>query len=388
MNITNDIRYVGVNDHQIDLFEGQYSVPNGMSYNSYMIFDKKIAVMDSVDINFGEEWINKIKKELEEAGKAFPDYIVVHHMEMDHSANIALFMQTFPQTKIVSSKIAFVIMRNYLGTDYAERQVVISEGDVLELGKHKLNFISAPNVHWPEVMFSYDTKDKVLFSADAFGKFGALDIEEKWEDEARRYYFGIVGKFGDLVQNVLQKLSDIEIKKICPLHGPVLEEDVSHYVDLYDKWSSYTSEKDGVFIAYTSVYGNTKKVAENLASILKEKGCNVITADLSREDWAKCVGNAFCYSKLVLASTTYCGGVFPKMREFIEHLTERNFQNRTIAFMENGTWNPICAKLMSQFFSDSKDMKFIQNRVTIKTAFKEENEPQMQALVSDLLNDC
>ena len=348
MKITNDIKYVGVNDHEIDLFEGQFIVPNGMSYNSYIIMDEKIAVMDSVDANFGDQWIANIKEVL--ADKS-PDYLVVHHMEMDHSANIAKFMEVFPSAKIVSSKLAFVMMKNYFGTDFSENQIVVSEGSTLELGKHKLNFVAAPNVHWPEVIMSYESTDKVLFSADGFGKFGALDVEEEWACEARRYYFGIVGKFGDAVQAVLKKLSGIDVKFICPLHGPVLSENLEYYINLYDTWSSYGVESEGVFVAYTSVYGNTKKAVEKFVEILKEKGCpKVAVADLAREDMAECVEDAFRYGKLILATTTYTNDIFPFMKEFIHHLTDRNYQNRKIGLIENGTWNPLAAKVMTNMF--------------------------------------
>ena len=383
MQVTNDIKYVGVNDHEIDLFEGQFIVPNGMSYNSYIIMDEKIAVMDSVDANFGDQWIANIKNEL--AGKS-PDYLVVHHMEMDHSANIKKFMETFPTAKIVSSKLAFVMMKNYFGTDFSENQIVVTEGSTLELGKHKLNFVTAPNVHWPEVIMSYESTDKVLFSADGFGKFGALDVEEEWACEARRYYFGIVGKFGDAVQAVLKKLSGIDVKIICPLHGPVLSENLEYYINLYNTWSSYGVESEGVFVAYTSVYGNTKKAVEKFAEILKEKGCaKVAVADLAREDMAECVEDAFRYGKIILATTTYTNDIFPFMKEFIHHLTDRNYQNRKIGLIENGTWNPLAAKVMTKMFENCKNITFCPTVVTIKTAMNNETVNELEKLAEEIL---
>ena len=383
MQVTNDIKYVGVNDHQIDLFEGQFIVPNGMSYNSYLILDEKIAVMDSVDANFGDQWIANIKNEL--AGKS-PDYLVVHHMEMDHSANIAKFMEVFPNAKIVSSKLAFVMMKNYFGTDFSENQIVVTEGSSLELGKHKLNFVTAPNVHWPEVIMSYESTDKVLFSADGFGKFGALDVEEEWACEARRYYFGIVGKFGDAVQSVLKKLSGIDVKIICPLHGPVLSENLEYYINLYDTWSSYKPETEGVFVAYTSVYGNTKKAVEKFAEILKAKGCpKVAVADLAREDMAECVEDAFKYGKIVLATTTYTNDIFPFMKEFIHHLTDRNYQNRKIGLIENGTWNPMANKVMESMFANSKNITILPTKVTIKTAMNDDTILSLEKLAEEIL---
>lgn len=383
MQITNEIKYVGVNDHKIDLFEGQFIVPNGMSYNSYVILDDKIAVMDSVDQNFGDEWISNIKNII---GNKSPDFLVVHHMEMDHSANIAKFMETFPNAKIVSSKLAFVMMKNYFGTDFENRQIVVAEGSTLELGKHTLNFVAAPNVHWPEVIMSYESSEKVLFSADGFGKFGALDVEEEWACEARRYYFGIVGKFGDAVQAVLKKLAGIEVKVICPLHGPVLTENLDYYINLYDTWSSYSVESEGVFIAYTSVYGNTKKAVEKFAEILKAKGCpKVAVADLAREDMAECVEDAFKYGKIVLATTTYTNDIFPFMKDFIHHLTGRNYQNRTIGLIENGTWNPLAAKVMTKMFENSKNITFCPTVVTIKTAMKEDTIVALEKLAEEIL---
>ena len=383
MKITNDIKYVGVNDHEIDLFEGQFIVPNGMSYNSYIVMDEKIAVMDSVDANFGDQWIANIKEVL---GDKTPDYLVVHHMEMDHSANIAKFMEVFPNAKIVSSKLAFVMMKNYFGTDFSENQIVVTEGSSLELGKHKLNFVTAPNVHWPEVIMSYESTDKVLFSADGFGKFGALDVEEEWACEARRYYFGIVGKFGDAVQAVLKKLSGIDVNFICPLHGPVLSENLEYYINLYDTWSSYGVESEGVFVAYTSVYGNTKKAVEKFVEILKEKGCpKVAVADLAREDMAECVEDAFRYGKIILATTTYTNDIFPFMKEFIHHLTDRNYQNRKIGLIENGTWNPLAAKVMTKMFENSKDINFCSTVVTIKTAMNDKTVTDLEKLAEEIL---
>lgn len=383
MQITNEIKYVGVNDHKIDLFEGQFIVPNGMSYNSYVILDDKIAVMDSVDQNFGDEWISNIKNVI---GNKSPDFLVVHHMEMDHSANIAKFMETFPNAKIVSSKLAFVMMKNYFGTDFENRQIVVAEGSTLELGKHTLNFVAAPNVHWPEVIMSYESSEKVLFSADGFGKFGALDVEEEWACEARRYYFGIVGKFGDAVQAVLKKLAGIEVKVICPLHGPVLTENLDYYINLYDTWSYYGVESEGVFIAYTSVYGNTKKAVEKFAEILKAKGCpKVAVADLAREDMAECVEDAFKYGKIVLATTTYTNDIFPFMKDFIHHLTGRNYQNRTIGLIENGTWNPLAAKVMTKMFENSKNITFCPTVVTIKTAMNDETVNGLEKLAEEIL---
>ena len=346
MNITNDIQYIGVNDHDIDLFESQYTVENGMAYNSYVILDDKIAVMDTVDIHFADEWMDNLQKVLD--GKT-PDYLIIQHMEPDHSANIGKFMDTYKDAVIVSSSKAFVMMKNFFGTDFSERRIVVGEGDTLELGKHILNFVAAPMVHWPEVIVSYDSRDKVLFSADAFGKFGALDIEEDWACEARRYYIGIVGKYGVQVQSLLKKTASLDIEIICPLHGPILKENLDYYLNLYNIWSSYSVESDGIVIAYTSVYGNTKKAVEFLAEKLYSKGCpKVVVNDLARCDMAEAVEDAFRYGKIVLATTTYNGDVFPFMREFIHHLTERNFQNKTIAFIENGSWAPTAAKTMKR----------------------------------------
>lgn len=347
MTVTNDIKYIGVNDHEIDLFEGQYIVPNGMAYNSYVIMDEKIAVMDTVDQNFTDEWFAKLETEL--AGRT-PDYIVVQHMEPDHSANLANFMEKYPTATVVATAAAFNMMKNFFGKDYADRRMMVKEGDTLSLGKHELTFVMAPMVHWPEVMVTYDSTDKVLFSADGFGKFGALDVEEDWACEARRYYIGIVGKFGAQVQALLKKAAGLDIQIICPLHGPVLTENLGYYIGLYDTWSSYGVETDGVVIAYTSVYGHTKEAAELLAKKLTEKGCpKVAVNDLARCDMAEAVEDAFRYGKLVLATTTYNGDIFPFMREFINHLTERNFQNRTIGLIENGAWAPMAAKVMKGY---------------------------------------
>lgn len=388
MTICDDVKYVGVNDHEIDLFESQFKVPNGMSYNSYVILDDKIAVMDSVDENFGEQWLENIKNVLKnDAGGRIPDYLVVHHMEMDHSANIKKFIENYPDTKIVASKMAFSIMKNLFGTDFTENQIVVAEGSVLELGKHTLEFIAAPNVHWPEVVFSYDKTSKILFSADAFGKFGALDVQDdNWDDEARRYYFGIVGKFGNFVQQVLKKLSNVNITTICPLHGPVITENLEHYIKLYDTWSSYQPENEGVLIAYTSVYGHTRQAVEKLAQILIDKGCQkVFTVDLARNEMSKCVEDAFRYDKLVLATTTYAGDIFPFMKEFILQLTERNFQNRKIALIENGSWVPNAAKVMTSLFEKSKDITFTPSKVTIKTAMNDETVKLLENLADEIL---
>ncbi len=381
MTITNDIRYIGVNDHDIDLFEGQYVVPNGMAYNSYIIMDEKIAVMDTVDGAFGGEWLAKTEAEL--AGKS-PDYLVVHHMEPDHSANIAAFAEKYPEAKIVSSKQAFVMMKQFFGTDYADRQVVVAEKSTLELGRHTLNFIAAPMVHWPEVVMSYDSADKVLFSADGFGKFGALDVDEDWACEARRYYFGIVGKYGAQVQAVLKKAAALDIAVICPLHGPVLSGDLGRYIGLYDAWSSYRPESEGVVIACASVYGNTRRAADMLAAKLADKGVKVSVHDLARDDMAECVEDAFRYDRLVLASPTYNADVFPFMRTFIESLTERNYQKRKVAFIENGSWAPLAAKVMKSMFEKSKDITFAETTVTVRSAINADSEAQIAALADEL----
>ncbi|MBP5552529.1 MAG: FprA family A-type flavoprotein [Spirochaetales bacterium] len=382
MKVTDDIIYVGVNDHEIDLFEGQYEVPNGMAYNSYIIMDEKIAVMDSVDRRFTQQWLDNIRKDL---GDRRPDYLVVQHMEPDHSANIANFMKAYPGTVVVASARAFPMMKNFLGDDYASCRIEVGEGSTLELGKHTLRFFVAPMVHWPEVIMTYDCTDKVLFSADAFGKFGALDADEDWACEARRYYFGIVGKYGVQVQNVLKKVSGLEISAICPLHGPILSDNLGYYLNLYNIWSSYAVESEGVLIAYTSVYGNTKKAVELLEQKLKEKGCpKVAVTDLARDDMAEAVEDAFRYGKIVLASTTYNGDVFPFMRTFIEHLTERNYQNRTVAIIENGSWALQAAKVMTGLLASSKNITFAQNTVSIKSALNDEGRAQIDALASEL----
>lgn len=385
MEITSDIKYVGVNDHNVDLFEGQYVVKNGMSYNSYVIMDEKIAVFDTVDAHFTHEWLDNIENTV---GSRCPDYLVIQHMEPDHSANIANFMQLYKETKIVSSAKAFSMMKQFFGTDFADRQIVVKEGDTLSLGKHLLTFVAAPMVHWPEVIVTYDSYDKVLFSADGFGKFGALDVEEDWADEARRYYIGIVGKYGAQVQNLLKKAAGLDIQTICPLHGPVLKENLGYYLGLYDTWSSYTAETEGILIAYTSVYGNTKKAVETLADKLRTKGCpDVVVMDLARCDMAKAVENAFRYSKLVLATTTYNAGIFPFMHEFITNLTERNFQNRIIGLIENGTWAPLAAKTMKQMLEGCKKLTFTDSTVRIHSALDETSSAQLEVMAEELCRD-
>jgi len=382
MFITNDIKYIGVNDHEIDLFEGQYIVPNGMSYNSYVILDEKIAVLDSVDAGFTEEWLSNVREVL---GDRSPDYFIVQHMEPDHSANIANFMREYADVKIVASAKAFVMMKQFFGTDFPEQKLVVGEGDKLSLGKHELTFITAPMVHWPEVIVTYDSTDKVLFSADGFGKFGALDVEEEWACEARRYYFGIVGKYGMPVQTLLKKAATLDIQTICPLHGPALKENLGYYLGLYNTWSSYQPEEEGVVIAYTSIYGNTKKAVHALADALKAKGCpKVVINDLARCDMAEAVEDAFRYSKLVLATTTYNGDMFPFMKEFINHLTERGYSNRTVAFMENGSWAPVAAKFMKRMLEDSKNLAFAENSVKIVSALNQESSAQVEALADEL----
>ena len=382
MNITKDIRYIGVNDREIDLFEGQYVVPEGMAYNSYVILDEKIAVMDSVDARFGEEWLSKLRAVI---GDRAPDYLIVQHMEPDHSANITTFAAAYPQAKIVASAKAFAMMKNFFGTDFADRQVVVGEGSTLSLGKHELTFITAPMVHWPEVIMTYDGADRVLFSADAFGKFGALDAEEDWACEARRYYFGIVGKYGAQVQAVLKKAAALDIKTICPLHGPVLSENLGYYLDLYNTWSGYGTESEGVLIAYTSVYGNTQKAVEELAELLKKAGCpKVVVNDLARCDMAEAVEDAFRYGKLVLATTTYNMDIFPFMRSFIDHLTERNFQNKTVAFIENGSWAPMATKVMRGMLEKCKNITYTEAGVRIMSALNEESRAQLCALAEEL----
>lgn len=379
-SITADLHYVGINDTTIDLFEGQYNVPHGMSYNSYIIKDEKSAVMDTVDAHFGAEWLAQVAATL---GSTSPDYLVVHHMEPDHSANIALFAEKYPSAIIVSSKQAFAMMKQFFGTDFPDRQLVVGEGSTLPLGSHTLNFVTAPMVHWPEVIMSYDSKDKVLFSADGFGKFGAVGIDEDWADEARRYYFGIVGKYGAQVQAVLKKAQALDIAKICPLHGPVLTENLGYYIGLYDKWSSYTPEVDGTFIAYTSVYGNTKKAAELLAEKLAEKGAKAELCDLARSDMSKAVENAFKYSKLTLATTTYNAGLFPFMRDFVDHLIERNYQKRKVGIIENGSWAPVAAKAIKAAFEKSKEIEFAQT-VTVRSALNSESAAAIAALAEEL----
>ena len=385
MNITNDIKYVGVNDHNVDLFEGQYVVENGMAYNSYVIMDDKIAVMDTVDAHFTHEWLDNLEKVL---GGRRPDYLIIQHMEPDHSANIANFMKLYTDTTIVSSAKAFTMMGQFFGTDFADRRIVVGEGSVLELGRHTLTFVTAPMVHWPEVIVTYDSYDKVLFSADGFGKFGALDVEEDWACEARRYYIGIVGKYGAQVQALLKKAAGLDIQIICPLHGPVLTENLGYYLNLYDIWSSYSVETEGIMIAYTSVYGNTKKAVDILAEKLREKGCpKVVVNDLARCDMAEAVEDAFRYSKLVLATTTYNADVFPFMKEFINHLTERNYQNRTVALIENGSWAPQAAKTMKRMLEGSKKLTFTDTTVTIKSALSEESSAQLESLADELCRD-
>lgn len=382
MFITNDIRYVGVNDHQVDLFEGQYKVPGGMAYNSYVILDEKIAIMDTVDKNFTHEWLDNIQSAL---GGRKPDYLVVQHMEPDHAANVGNFMKLYPETTIVSSAKAFNMMGPFFGTCYEDRRIVVGEGDTLSLGKHTLAFVAAPMVHWPEVIVTYDVLDKVLFSADGFGKFGALDVDEPWDDEARRYYIGIVGKYGAQVQALLKKAATLDIQTICPLHGPVLKENLGHYIRLYDLWSSYTVETEGVVIAYTSVYGNTKAAVEKLADKLRANGCpRVIVHDLARCDMAQAVADAFRYSKLVLATTTYNADVFPFMKEFIHHLTERNFRNRTVALMENGSWAPLAAKVMRKMLEECRNLTFTETTVRILSALNETSAKQVDALANEL----
>lgn len=383
MEISNDIKYVGVNDHEVDLFEGMYDVPNGMAYNSYVILDEKIAVMDTVDAHFGDEWLGNIEKVL--GGRA-PDYLVVQHMEPDHSANIRVFAEKYPSAKLVASAKAFVMMKQFFDDNFSDKQVVVGENDTLSLGRHTLTFITAPMVHWPEVIMTYDDVDKALFSADGFGKFGALDAEEDWACEARRYYFGIVGKYGAQVQAVLKKAAGLNIERILPLHGPMLLENLGYYLNLYNIWSSYGVESEGVVIAYTSVYGNTKKAVELLAKRLEEGGCPKVTVtDLARDDMAEAVEDAFRYGKLVLATTTYNADIFPFMRDFILHLTERNYQNRTIGIIENGSWAPTAAKVIKGMFEKSKDIRFTDTTVTLKSALNSASEAQIEALAKELL---
>lgn len=383
MEITKDIKYIGVNDHDIDLFEGQYAVPAGMAYNSYVIKDEKIAVMDTVDAHFGEQWLANLRDALD--GRA-PDYLVVQHMEPDHSANIAAFAQAYPDATIVASAKAFTMMKNFFGTDYAERRTVVGDGDTLPLGEHTLTFVTAPMVHWPEVIVTYDSRDKVLFSADGFGKFGALDTEEDWACEARRYYFGIVGKYGAQVQALLRKASALDIAVICPLHGPVLTENLGYYLGLYNTWSSYTPESYGVLIAYTSVYGNTKAAAELLAERLRERGCEkVVLTDLARSDIAEAVEDAFRYDRLVLATTTYNAELFPFMREFISELTERGYRGRKVGLVENGSWAPMAAKVMRGMLEGCKDITFTDTTVRILSALSEESRAAIDAMADELM---
>ena len=382
MFVTEDIRYIGVNDHDVDLFEGQYTVENGMSYNSYVILDEKVAVMDTVDAHFGVEWLQNLATELN--GRR-PDYLVVQHMEPDHSANIAVFMETYPEAQIVSSAKAFVMMQQFFGTDFPEHKVVVGEGSTLKLGRHTLTFVTAPMVHWPEVIVTYDSTDKVLFSADGFGKFGALDVEEDWVDEARRYYIGIVGKYGAQVQALLKKAAALDIAIICPLHGPVLNENLGYYLDKYNTWSSYAVEDEGVVIAYTSVYGHTKEAVEELAEKLNQRGCpNVVVADLARCDMAEVVADAFRYSKLVLATTTYNATIFPHMQSFIDHLTARNYQGRTVGMIENGAWAPMAAKVMKKMLETSKNLTYTDTTVTVKCALNDASRAQIDALADEL----
>ena len=385
MNITKDIRYIGVNDRKVDLFEGQYVVPNGMCYNSYAIMDEKIAIMDTVDVNFTHEWLDNIQNVL---GGRTPEYLVVQHMEPDHSANIMQFMKAYPNAKVVSSAKAFVMMKNFFGTDFADNRIVVGEGDTLSLGTHTLTFVTAPMVHWPEVIVTYDSTDKVLFSADGFGKFGAMDADEPWADEARRYYIGIVGKYGAQVQALLKKAAGLDIEKICPLHGPVLTEDLGYYINLYNTWSSYEPEEEGIVIAYTSVYGNTKKAVVQLAEALKVNGCpKVVTYDLARCDMSAAVADAFRYSKLVLATTTYNADVFPFMREFIDHLTERNFSNRTVAMIENGSWAPQAVKVMRGMLEKCKNLTYTETSVRILSALNEESQTQLRQMTEELCRE-
>ena len=385
MTVTNDIRYIGVNDHQVDLFEGQYAVPNGMAYNSYVILDEKIAIMDTVDIHFTDEWLHNMEEVL---GDRTPDYLVVQHMEPDHSASIDVFLKKYPEAIVVSSAQAFKMMGNFFGTEYTDRRIVVGEGSTLELGSHVLTFVTAPMVHWPEVIVTYDSKDKVLFSADGFGKFGALDVEEEdWACEARRYYIGIVGKYGPQVQALLKKAAGLDIQIICPLHGPVLTENLGYYINLYDIWSSYRVESEGIVIAYSSIYGNTAAAAVLLAEALEERGCpKVVVNDLARCDMHEAVEDAFRYGTLVLASPTYNGDIFPFTKEFIHHLTDRNYQNRTVAFIENGSWAPQAAKVMKNMLAGSKNLTFADTTVKVLSALNEESKAQIDALAEELMS--
>lgn len=385
MEISADVKYIGVNDHDIDLFEGQYVVPNGMSYNSYVIIDEKIAVLDTVDAGVTQEWLDNLKKAL---GFREPDYLIVQHMEPDHSANIMSFINDYPNATIVASAPAFTMIRQFFGTDFSKQRIVVKEKDTLSLGKHTLTFITAPMVHWPEVIVTYDSYDKILFSADAFGKFGALDVDEDWVCEARRYYIGIVGKYGMQVQGLLKKAAALDIQTICSLHGPVLKDNLEYYLGLYNTWSSYAVETEGILIAYTSIYGNTKKAVEILAEKLRAKGCpKVVVADLAREDMAECVAYAFEYGKMVLATTTYNAGIFPFMREFINHLAERNYQNRTVALIDNGSWAPTAVKTMRTMLEGCKNITFTENSVCIRSALSDESSAQLEALAEELCGE-
>ena len=382
VSVTDTIRYIGVNDHQIDLFEGQYPVPNGMAYNSYVILDQKIAVMDTVDINFTQEWLRNLETEL---GGRKPDYLVIQHMEPDHSASIRHFLEAYPDTTVVATAKAFAMISQFFDLDLADHALTAENGATLSLGAHELNFIFAPMVHWPEVMMTYDSTDKVLFSADAFGKFGALDVEEDWDCEARRYYIGIVGKYGAQVQNVLKKAAGLDIQTICPLHGPVLQDNLAHYIEKYNIWSSYAVESEGVMIAYTSVYGHTKAAVCLLADKLKENGCpKVVVCDLARDEMTEAVDDAFRYGKLVLATTTYNADIFPFMKQFIDHLTERNYQNRTIGLIENGSWAPLAVKIMKGMFEKSKNITWLDTSVTIKSALNDDSHAQIEAMAKEL----
>ena len=381
MLITKDIRYIGVNDHQVDLFEGQYPVPNGIAYNSYVILDEKIAVMDTVDANFTQPWLQNLSAAL--AGRQ-PDYLIVQHMEPDHAANVDRFLELYPEAVVVASAKAFAMMKGFFGTDYAGRRIVVGEGDTLSLGAHTLTFVTAPMVHWPEVIVTYDSHDKVLFSADGFGKFGALDVSEPWDDEARRYYIGIVGKYGAQVQALLKKAAALDIQMICPLHGPVLTENLGHYLNLYDIWSSYRVESEGIVIAYTSIYGNTKTAVELLAQRLKDKGEKVVVHDLARCDMSEAISDAFRYGKLVLATTTYNGDVFPFMKTFLHGLTERNFRGRTVGLIENGSWAPVAAKVMQQILSECRELRFTDTTVRIRSALDDASRAQLEAMADEL----
>lgn len=384
MNISNSVKYIGVNDYKIDMFEGQYAVPNGMAYNSYAIIDEKLAIMDSVDARFTYEWFGRIDEAL---GGKEPDYLIVQHMEPDHSGSLFKFAAKYPKTKIVASAMAFNMMKNFFGDNFEERAIIVDDGDTLDLGGRQLTFVTAPMVHWPEVIMTYDNKDKLLFTADAFGKFGTLDTLEEWKDEARRYYIGIVGKYGTQVQAVLKKIENLEIEKICPLHGPVIAENINDYVDLYNTWSSYKAEEDGVLIAYTSVYGNTKNAAYKLMELLEERGQKVVVYDLARDDWSKAVSEAFRYSKLVLATTTYSGEIFPFMKQFIDHLVERNYSNRFVGMIENGSWAPVAAKIMKEMLKACNNLTFAKSSVKILSAMSEENIDELEALADELCGE-